>query len=119
MLYDGLVFVWIEGLASRDTGENALWDLGYTEGYHTQPVVSGDTLYALSRVLTKEEGPPGLGAGIIALQLIGLKNTIGWEALDRHGAALFQKESKKSREVRIPEKVFEIERRLLIKKRAM
>ena len=42
-------------LASRDTSENALWDLGYTEGYHTQPVVSGDTLYAISRVLAKEE----------------------------------------------------------------
>ena len=41
IVYGGLVFAWLAGLASRDTSENALWDLGYTEGYHTQPTVGG------------------------------------------------------------------------------
>jgi 2-methylfumaryl-CoA hydratase len=118
VVYGGLVFAWLEGLASRDTSENALWDLGYTEGYHTQPVVAGDTLYAVSRVLRKEEGPPALEAGLVTLQLIGVKNLSGEEALQRYGAALFQKELSKPRSARLPEKVFEVERRLLVKRAA-
>src|SRR4029434_534140 len=56
IIYGGLVFAWLAGLASRDTTENALIDFGYTEGYHTQPAVSGDTVYAVSRVLAKSDG---------------------------------------------------------------
>jgi 2-methylfumaryl-CoA hydratase len=54
IVYGGLVFAWLEGLASRDVSENALWELGFTEGYHTQPAVSGDTVAALSRVVATE-----------------------------------------------------------------
>lgn len=117
IVYGGLVFAWIAGLASRDTTENALWDLGYTEGYHTQPSVTGDTLYALSRVLSKEEGTPE--AGIVQFQLIGLKDIDGSTALKKYGSDLFIKEnSKKSLgKEKIAEKIFEIERRVLIKKR--
>ncbi|MFQ5399884.1 MAG: MaoC family dehydratase [Anaerolineae bacterium] len=118
IVYGGLVFAWLEGLASRDTSENALWDLGYTEGYHTQPVVAGDTLYAVSRVLAKEDVGDGSGAGVVTLQLIGVKNVTSAEALQKHGQALFHKESGKPRPERIRDKVFEIERRLLIKRRA-
>ncbi len=117
IVYGGLVFAWLEGLASRDTSENALWDLGYTEGYHTQPAVAGDTLYAISRVLDKSNGPDGGAAGIVTLQLLGVKNMTGETAVNQYGAALFQKESEKPHDGRIPEKIFEIERRLLIKKR--
>ena len=113
----GLLFAWLEGLASRDTSDNALWDLGYTEGYHTQPVIANDTLYAVSRILARDDGPPALGADILTLQLIGLKNISGAQALDRYGASLFHKESAKTRDARILEKIFEIERRLLVKKR--
>lgn len=118
IVYGGLVFAWLEGLASRDTSENALWDLGYTEGYHTQPLFGGDTLFALSRVLAKADGPDELGAGVMTLQLIGVKNMTGREAVDRYGRDLFRKETSKARDGRIPEKVFEIERRLLVKKRS-
>lgn len=116
IVYGGLVFAWLEGLASRDTSENALWDLGYTEGYHTQPVVAGDTLYAISRVLRTEEGPVELGGGIITLQLVGVKNVSAAEAFARYGEALFEKEQDKPHDRRLKEKVFEIERRLLVKK---
>ncbi len=118
VVFGGLVFAWLEGLASRDTSENALWDLGYTEGYHRQPVLSGDTLYPLTRVLHKEDGPSDVGAGIVTFQLIGLKNISGRDALERYGTGLFQKESDKAKEERIPEKAFEVERRLLLKKRS-
>ena len=110
IVYGGLVFAWLAGLASRDTSENSLIDLGYTEGYHTQPAVSGDTIYPISRVLAKEEGPSGIKAGIVTFQLIGVKNIRPKEALEKFGADLLGKE-------KIPEKIFEIERRLLVKKK--
>lgn len=119
IVYGGLVFAWIAGLASRDTSENALYDLGYHEGYHTQPTTAGDTLYAVSRVLDVEPGPEGMDAGIVTFQLVGLKNLNGRAALDRWGADLFVKESDKRKLglEKLPEKIFEIERRLLTRKR--
>ncbi len=119
IVYGGLVFAWLAGLASRDTTENALLDFGYTEGYHTQPVVSGDTIAAISRVLTKEEGPAGIHAGIVTFQLMGVKNIRAPQALEKFGAELFVKENHKKKQglEKISEKIFEIERRVLVKKR--
>ncbi len=119
IVYGGLVFSWLAGLASRDTSENALWDLGYTEGYHTQPTAAGDTLYALSRVLDVAPAGRDLHAGIVTFQLIGLKNMNGAAALERYGADLFVKENDKKKRglEKAPEKVFEIERRLLLRRR--
>lgn len=119
VVYGGLVFSWLAGLSGRDTSENALWDLGYTEGYHTQPVVSGDTVYALSRVLHKANGPDGLRAGVVTFQMVGVKGMKSKEALEKFGADLFLKENDKKDKgkEKIPNKIFEIERRLLIKNR--
>lgn len=119
IVYGGLVFAWLSGLASRDVSENALADFGYTEGYHTQPAVSGDTIYAISRVLEKNEGPEGYNAGVVTFQLIGIKNMRPKEALEKYGADLFEKENAKRNvgKEKISEKIFEIERRLLIKKK--
>jgi len=119
IVYGGLVFAWLAGLASRDISENSLVDFGYTEGYHTQPAISGDTVYAISRVLAKEDGPQGYEAGVVTFQLIGVKNIRAKPALEKYGADLFIKENNKKEmgKEKIPEKIFEIERRLLIKKR--
>lgn len=119
IVYGGLLFAWLCGLASRDVSENSIADFGYTEGYHTQPSVSGDTVYAISRVLSKEDGPSGYSAGIVTFQLIGLKNIRPKEALEKYGADLFVKENDKKKlgKEKISEKIFEIERRLLIKKK--
>lgn len=116
IVYGGLVFAWLLGLASRDVSENALWDLGYTEGYHTQPAVSGDTITALSRVLKTEDFNEK--AGIVSFQLIGFKNASPGDVLNEHGEDVFLKENlkKKMGKEKIPEKIFEIERKLLIKK---
>ncbi len=95
IVYGGLVFAWLEGLASRDVSENSLWELGFTEGYHTQPAFSGDTISALSRVLAVEPTPGHNGTGIVTFQLIGVKNMSAAEALDKYGAALFSKENAK------------------------
>lgn len=115
IVYGGLLFAWLCGLASRDTTENALADFGYTEGYHTQPTVGGETIYAISRVLDKEDAPQG---GIVTFQLIGIKNIRPDKCLEKYGQDLFIKENNKKNlgKDKIPEKIFEIERRVLIKK---
>jgi 2-methylfumaryl-CoA hydratase len=120
IVYGGLVFAWLEGLASRDTSENALWQLGFTEGYHTQPAQAGDTVAALTRILAIDPGPAGLDhAGILTLQLIGVKNVSGQQALEAHGADLFIKENDKKKlgKEKIPSKIFEIEQQFLIKRK--
>jgi 2-methylfumaryl-CoA hydratase len=121
IVYGGLVFAWLEGLASRDVSENALWELGFTEGYHTQPSVAGDTVFAISRVLASDEAPGELNelAGVVTLQLIGLKDIQPAAAIEQYGAELFEKENDKKAngKEKIAAKIFEIERRLLIKRR--
>ncbi len=118
IVYGGLVFAWLEGLASRDVSENALWELGFTEGYHTQPAVSGDTVAALSRVVATETLPNSDAAGIVTFQFIGVKNISAAAALETYGADLFIKENDKQKlsKEKLSSKIFEIERRLLIKR---
>jgi 2-methylfumaryl-CoA hydratase len=117
IVYGGLVFAWLEGLASRDISENAVWQLGFTEGYHTQPAQSGDTVAALTRILAIDPGPPEIDAGIMTLQLVGVKNVRAARALEDYGAELFIKENDKKRlgKEKISCKIFEIEQRYLIK----
>jgi 2-methylfumaryl-CoA hydratase len=123
IVYGGLVFAWLEGLASRDVSENAVFELGFTEGYHTQPVVSGDTIAAVSRVLATGPLPFVPGAigdalGVVTFQLIGVKGVSAKAAVERYGADLFVKENDKKDKgkEKIPAKIFEIERRLLLKR---
>jgi 2-methylfumaryl-CoA hydratase len=121
IVYGGLAFAWLEGLASRDVSENALWELGFTEGYHTQPVASGDTIAAVSRVVAVEPAPAPVAdaLGVVTFQLIGVKGIAARTAVDTYGADLFVKENDKKDKgkEKIPAKIFEIERRLLIKRR--
>ena len=119
IVYGGLVFAWLDGLASRDVSEHAVWELGFTEGYHTQPAFAGDTVGALSRILAVEEAPGAAEFAVVTMQLIGVKNISAAAALEQYGADLFIKEDAK-RELgkdKIPAKIFEIERRLLLKRR--
>ena len=119
IVYGGLVFAWLDGLASRDVSEHAVWELGFTEGYHTQPAFAGDTVGALTRILAVEEAPGADALGIVTMQLIGVKNISAAAALEKHGADLFIKEDTKRGlgKDKITDKIFEIERRLLIKRR--
>jgi 2-methylfumaryl-CoA hydratase len=121
IVYGGLVFAWLIGLASRDISENMLWELGYTEGYHTQPAVSGDTVTAISRILHTEDvgNKYGIPAGEVQIQFIGMKNIKAQEAYEKYKDDLFIKENNKKKfgKEKFPEKIFEIERRLVIKKK--
>jgi 2-methylfumaryl-CoA hydratase len=121
IVYGGLVFAWLIGLASRDISENMIWDLGYTEGYHTQPAISGDTVTAISRVLAVKDcgNQYGIPAGEVQIQFLGFKNVKAQEVFDKYGAEIFIKENDKKKfgKEKLPEKIFEIERRMLIKKK--
>ena len=119
IVYGGLVFAWLDGLASRDVSEHAVWELGFTEGYHTQPAFAGDTVAAVSRILAVDDVPGAPAYALLTMQLIGVKNISAAAALEQFGADLFIKEDSK-RELgkdKLPAKIFEIERRLLIKRR--
>ncbi len=118
IVYGGLVFAWLIGLASRDTTENMVWDLGYTEGYHTQPATSNTTVGAISRVLAVEDGPLP-NTGTVQFQFIGVAGMKTSEALDQFGEDLFIKENDKKNlgKEKITTKIFEIERKVLLKKR--
>ena len=119
IVYGGLVFAWLDGLASRDVSEHAVWELGFTEGYHTQPAFAGDTVGALTRILAVDDVAGASDYGIVTMQLIGVKNISAAAALDKHGEDLFMKEDAKRAlgKEKIVDKIFEIERRLLIKRR--
>jgi len=71
--------------------------------------------------LAAEDAPGGLGSklGIVTFQLIGVKNLSAANALAEYGEDLFGKENDKKAmdKEKIDAKIFEIERRLLIRKR--
>ena len=83
VVYGGIVFAFVAGLASEETEENAVCTLSYDDGRHLNPVFAGDTLFAESTVLAKSEddpriarcGAPGLSpgkAGVVKFLLRGL-----------------------------------------------
>ncbi|MEZ4224020.1 MAG: MaoC family dehydratase [Polyangiaceae bacterium] len=113
VVYGGLVLSWVLSLASRDLAGNAVWDVGLDQGAHPNGVLAGDTLYASSQVIAKQDAGPN--AGIVTLRVVGTKNRSGEELFVTPGG-LFSPELGKS-EGRIAEKVVEISRKLLVRKR--
>ncbi len=112
VVYGGLVLSWVLALTSRDLGGNALWDLGLDQGAHPSGVVAGDTLYATSKIVDKADAGPD--AGIVTLRVVGTKNRSGAELA--HDPGFFEPELGKS-EGKIGDKVVEITRKLLVRKR--
>jgi 2-methylfumaryl-CoA hydratase len=112
VVYGGLVLSWVLALTSRDLTGNALWDMSLDDGAHPNGVVAGDTLYATTRVLEKRDHGPG--AGIVTLRIVGTKNGSG-EALGDVDALFAPELGKK--EGKMPDKVLEITRTLLMRKR--
>ena len=88
VVYGGIVFAFVAGLASEETEENALAQLSYDEGRHLNPVFAGDTLFAESTILSKTEDDPRLSqvgtpgqAGVVKILLRG-KNQRGETVLE-------------------------------------
>ncbi len=115
VVYGGLVLSWVLSLGSRDVAGNALWDLGLDEGAHPSGVLAGDTLYAATRVVAKEER--GADAGAVTLRVVGVKNVPARVLVERE-VDLFAPELGKAEKAKIKEKVVEITRTLLVRKRS-
>lgn len=113
VVHGGLVLAWVLALSSRDTAGNAVWDLGLDDGAHPSGVLAGDTLFAASQVIAREEAGPD--AGRVTFRIVGLKNSPA-RALIEQGADLFTPELGKSHG-RVKEKVVEITRTLLVRRR--
>lgn len=111
--FGGLVLTWALALGSRDTAGNALWDMGLDDAAHTGSVLAGDTLFSASKVIAKEALDDR--TGVVTLRVIGTKNTPPRSLLAK-GATLFDPELPKT-EGRVPDKVVEITRRLLVQRR--
>ncbi len=69
--YGGVNFSLVLGLASQDTVENALAEIGLDKISLKAPVFHGDTLYAYSRVLEKRDSDQD-DAGIVVFQHWGV-----------------------------------------------
>ena len=81
VVYGGIVFAFVVGLASEETSENAVGELFYDEGRHKNPVFAGDTLFAESTVLEKRDADDRDDAGIVRFRLVG-KNQQGQVVLE-------------------------------------
>lgn len=112
VVYGGLVLSWVLSLSSRDTTGNALWELGLDQGAHPSGVVAGDTLYAASKVLAKEDRG---SFGAVTFRVVGVKNVRSAELLAK-GVDLFTPELGK-KEGAVKEKVVEITRTVAMRKR--
>src|SRR5690606_30703498 len=71
VVYGGVVFAFVMGLASGETSENALEELSFDEGRHKAPVFAGDTLFAESTVLETRPHPRFPDATIAKFLLVG------------------------------------------------
>jgi len=94
--FGGVTASIIIGLAMQDTGENAVEEVGLDQIRFRVPVLHGDTLYAFTEVINKEEEP----ADSRGHKNVGLVHFRHW-GVNQRG-----------------ETVFEGERRVLLKKRA-
>jgi len=61
-----LVISLVIGMSQADIGGRALETLDYSNIRHLGPVFHGDTIYAESRILIKEELPNGRGLVVVA-----------------------------------------------------
>lgn len=113
VVYGGLVASWVLTLASADVAGHALWELQWRDGAHPAPVAIGDTLRALT--LVEACTPVNEHYGVLRLRHVGIKNADPVALLGSH-PELFVPELTKTRETRVPGKVFEITRELLVRR---
>jgi len=91
VVYGGIVFAFVAGLASEETTENALAELSFDNGRHANPVFAGDTLFAES-IVTGKRDADRLDAGIVSFKLIG-RNQDGKVVLEIDREVLVKRKS--------------------------
>ncbi len=73
IIFGGLPFILCLGLSGPDIGDNALGDVLYATGRHTAPLFAGDTVFAATEVLEKEDYPGRPDLGLVKTRLHGHK----------------------------------------------
>ena len=99
IIYGGIPFNLCLGLSSPDIADNAMSDLVYKSGRHTNPLFAGDTVFASTEITAKQDYPGRPDLGVLETILRGHK---------------FVSENGDSRKVDI----FHLERSLLLKRRS-
>ena len=66
-----LVLSLVAGMSVADTSLNAIANLEFESVKHLAPVVHGDTIYAMSRVLDKRESKTKPDRGVVSVETIG------------------------------------------------
>ena len=89
LVFGGVTAAVVIGLAMEDTGGSALAELGIDRVRFLAPVHYGDTLYALSEVLTKQD-TPGEPTGEVVFGHYGV-NQAGLAVFQGERRALFRK----------------------------
>jgi len=73
IIFGGLPFILCLGLSGPDISDNSLGDVLYTTGRHTAPLFAGDTVFAATEVLEKEDYPGRPDLGLVKTRLHGHK----------------------------------------------
>jgi 2-methylfumaryl-CoA hydratase len=73
IIFGGIPFVLCLGLSGPDVGDNALGDVAYRTGRHTAPLQRGDTVFAATEILGKQDYPGRPDLGLVRTRLFGHK----------------------------------------------
>ena len=73
IIFGGIPFTLCLGLSSPDVGDNTLGDVVYPTGRHTAPLFAGDTVFAATEILGKEDYPGRDDLGLLHVRLLGHK----------------------------------------------
>ena len=115
IVYGGLVLSWVLGLASWDIGGNVLWELGMDAGAHPAPVLAGDTLFAASKILRKNR--TSRWTGEVSVRTVGVKNVHPEDLVNDLRDLFTPEREKKEPDSKVPSKVVEITRNVMLRRR--
>jgi 2-methylfumaryl-CoA hydratase len=73
IIFGGIPFVLCLGLSGPDVGDNTLGDVVYRTGRHTAPLQRGDTVFAATEILEKNDYPGRPDLGRVTTRLLGHK----------------------------------------------
>jgi len=74
LVNSGLTIAMVIGMSVSEVSGQAVANLGFKEIKLTEPVFSGDTIYAESEVLDKRESKSRPGQGIVTVRTKGIKH---------------------------------------------
>ena len=107
IVFGGIPFVLCLGLSGPDVSDNSLGDLIYTTGRHTAPLQAGDTVFAATEILAKEDHPTRPDLGVVGTRLFGHKFVRDEGARHDDAPAGWKKVT-----------IFDLERTIVVKRRS-